>query len=141
MVANSVVVDFPIYGGKSRSLKNTFLHAATGGRLARDAGERVVVRALNGLSFEFNEGDRVGIVGHNGSGKSTLLRAANRLNEVTRGQVLIKDSKGIGVGWIAAAAWDFTVLNSSEFVVLDPEIGLEYFRRRCEPEQCRVSRC
>jgi lipopolysaccharide transport system ATP-binding protein len=82
-----VVVEFPIYGAKSRSLKTTLLHAATGGRLGRDAGDRVVVRALNGLSFEFNEGDRVGIVGHNGSGKSTLLRVLVGTYEPVSGSV------------------------------------------------------
>ena len=74
VIAKNLVVEFPIYGGKSRSLKNTFIRAATGGLLARDAADRVVIRALNNLNFDFHEGDRVGIVGHNGSGKSTLLR-------------------------------------------------------------------
>jgi len=87
VLANDVVVEFPIYGAKSRSLKTTLLHAATGGRLGRDAGDRVVVRALNGLSFEFNEGDRVGIVGHNGSGKSTLLRVLVGTYEPVSGSV------------------------------------------------------
>ena len=57
------------------------------------------------------------------------------------GHVLIKDCKGIGVGWIASSVWFFAVLDSAEFVVLDPKVGLKYFRRRSEPEQCRVSRC
>jgi lipopolysaccharide transport system ATP-binding protein len=72
--AENVVVDFPIYGAQSRSLKNTVISTATGGLLARDASQHVVVRALNGVSFEFREGDKIGVVGHNGSGKTTLLR-------------------------------------------------------------------
>ena len=85
--ANGVVVEFPIYGAKSRSLKNTVLHAATGGRLATDAREHVIIRALNGLSFEFSEGDRIGIVGHNGSGKSTLLRVLVGAYEPVTGSI------------------------------------------------------
>lgn len=73
--ADNVVVEFPIYDGvKSRSFKKRFIHAATGGLLARDAGERIVVRALSNVSFTLRDGDRLGIMGHNGSGKSTLLR-------------------------------------------------------------------
>jgi lipopolysaccharide transport system ATP-binding protein len=85
--ARNVVVDFPIYGAKMRSLKSTFLNAATGGRLARDAGEHVVIRALNGVSFDLRQGDRVGIVGHNGSGKTTLLRVLVGAYEPVSGSI------------------------------------------------------
>ncbi len=85
--ADNLVVDFPIYGAKTRSLKSTFINAATGGRLARDAKEHIVIRALNGVSFELNESDRVGIVGHNGSGKTTLLRVLVGAYEPVSGSI------------------------------------------------------
>ena len=72
--ADNLVVEFPIFNSAGRSLKNTVLNAATGGRIATGARGHVCVRALDEVSFEFREGDRVGIHGHNGAGKSTLLR-------------------------------------------------------------------
>lgn len=88
--AENLVVEFPIYGAKSRSLKNTVIRAATGGLVATDAAEHVVVRALDGVSFEINEGDRVGLVGHNGSGKSTLLRVLAGAYEPVSGSISVE---------------------------------------------------
>lgn len=90
IVLKEVTVDFPIYGAGSRSLKKSIIRAATGGSLARDAAERVVVRALDRVSFECHEGDRVGLIGHNGSGKSTLLRVLAGIYEPVSGQVSIR---------------------------------------------------
>jgi lipopolysaccharide transport system ATP-binding protein len=87
--AETLVVEFPIYGAKSRSLKNTAIRAATGGILARDAADRVVVRALDNLSFEWREGDRIGLAGHNGSGKTTLLRAIAGIYEPIGGSLTV----------------------------------------------------
>lgn len=88
--ARDLVIDFPIYGAKSRSFKNTLLRAATGGTIATDTGDRVVVRALDHLSFEWREGERIGLVGHNGSGKTTLLRAVGGIYEPATGDIDVR---------------------------------------------------
>jgi ABC-type polysaccharide/polyol phosphate transport system ATPase subunit len=67
-----VVIDFPIANSSSQSLQLRLVQAL-GGRLASHHST-VVVRALDGVDLELNDGDRIGIVGHNGSGKTTLLR-------------------------------------------------------------------
>lgn len=90
IIAHGVFVDFPIYGANSRSVKKTFFRAASGGLIARDATDRIVVRALNGVSFELRDGDRVGLIGHNGSGKSTLLRVLTGAYEPVAGTVRVE---------------------------------------------------
>lgn len=53
------------------------------------------VVGVAGASLAIEEGEICVLMGLSGSGKSTLLRAANGLNKVTRGKVLVRDETGL----------------------------------------------
>ncbi len=59
--------------------------------LAKELG---VILGVAGASLAIAPGEICVMMGLSGSGKSTLLRAANGLNPVTRGQVLVADTNG-----------------------------------------------
>lgn len=88
------MVEFPVFGTKNRSLKHAVMRTATGGRLSNDSANHVVVRALDNISFDFQEGDRIGLVGHNGSGKSTLLRVLSGAYKPLTGSLEVRGKIG-----------------------------------------------
>lgn len=92
--ARNLIVEFPVFGARGRSLKHAVMRTATGGRLSSDSANHVVVRALDEISFDFTEGDRVGLIGHNGSGKSTLLRVLSGAYKPLSGEVEVLGKVG-----------------------------------------------
>ncbi|MGL4766702.1 MAG: ABC transporter ATP-binding protein [Formosimonas sp.] len=87
IIARNVDVEFPIFNSSHRSLKKSILNVTTGGRVAQDTKDHVVVRALDGINLDIQAGDRVGLYGHNGSGKTTLLRVLSGIYAPVRGQL------------------------------------------------------
>jgi ABC-2 type transport system ATP-binding protein/lipopolysaccharide transport system ATP-binding protein len=85
-----VSVAFPIFDGRTRSLKKRLIASATGGRIAVDARQHVSIQALENISLDFSDGARIGLVGHNGAGKSTLLRVLAGIYEPQSGVVDIQ---------------------------------------------------
>ena len=89
--AKNISIEFPIYENSHRSMKNTLIGLSTGGRLGVTGDNGIqVVKAIDGIDFEFKEGERVGLLGHNGSGKTTLLRALSGVYKPVRGDLQVK---------------------------------------------------
>ncbi|MDP3675566.1 MAG: ABC transporter ATP-binding protein [Novosphingobium sp.] len=97
-----ISLEYPIYDVTSRSLKISLLQQAVGSRLAKDR-RNVRVQAIQNLTMNLSDGDRVGLVGHNGSGKSTLLRVIAGVTFPQLGKMDIKGrvvpliERGLGV--------------------------------------------
>lgn len=92
VVAENIVVEFPIYG-RSKTVHSALM-AKAGGLIRREGSHqsRVTVRALDGISFELSHGDKVGLVGHNGAGKSSLLRVLAGVYAPASGKIVIDGS-------------------------------------------------
>ncbi|MBV9748421.1 MAG: choline ABC transporter ATP-binding protein [Acetobacteraceae bacterium] len=88
-------VDILFGAGKGRRAQDAALQLLAQGRTRTEiAAETGVVVGVSGASLAVGHGEICVLMGLSGSGKSTLLRAANGLNMVTRGQVLLHDGDG-----------------------------------------------
>ena len=79
---DSVSKRFRLNSGKPRSVKERVIHP--GRRKIEDFW------ALRDISFDIDEGETIGLLGHNGSGKSTLLKLVGGIMQPTTGLIRVR---------------------------------------------------
>lgn len=94
----------------------------------RQKKETTEFYALNNISFQLNQGEVLGIVGHNGAGKSTLLKILSRITEPTSGEAYVYGRVGtlleIGTGFHPdLTGYENIFLNGSILGMKTPEIN------------------
>jgi len=82
---HEVSVEIPIYSNHNRSIKNSFLKKFT-----KDKVLPHTVKALNNVTLQLKDGDRLGVMGSNGAGKSTFLRTLAGVYQPTSGKIEVK---------------------------------------------------
>jgi ABC-type polysaccharide/polyol phosphate transport system ATPase subunit len=101
IVLDNVRISYPLLTNQ-RSLRAKLIKSIQTKRMGVDDHHRIVVNALQNISLELKDGDRVGLIGANGAGKSTLLRMLAGIYTPTSGTCRV-DGKiasilNIGVG-------------------------------------------
>jgi len=91
MTVDRLTVEYPVID-MSRSFRREIMTNWFGSITMRGEGGQkyATVRALQNLSFELKDGDRLGLIGPNGAGKSTLLRTLAGVYTPTSGRVRVE---------------------------------------------------
>ncbi|MBT5032519.1 MAG: ABC transporter ATP-binding protein [Proteobacteria bacterium] len=63
----------------------------------RNSGKGEYIKAVNGVTFDIQRGEILGLVGESGSGKSTIGRSILKLVPVTAGEVLYQGQNLVGL--------------------------------------------
>jgi len=84
---NNISLNYVIYGAGSRSVVTAAKSMTTGVSIRRMKRNRVEVAALDDVTLNARDGDRIGVLGHNGAGKTTLLKVAAGIFKPTAGKI------------------------------------------------------
>ncbi len=102
------------------------------------------VPALDHISFDFKEGEIIGVIGHNGAGKTTLLKILSGLITPTSGDLtvngidVIKDPDGIkaALGYLSEESRLYETMTVNDYLRFFGEIyGLDQETITCRRTQ------
>lgn len=89
LLLENVSVSYRLRDRSKAALPGLVKQHVTGGIL-HASQKHVDVLALNDISIQLQDGDRLGLLGHNGAGKTTLLRVMSGILPPTAGRVRIE---------------------------------------------------
>jgi homopolymeric O-antigen transport system ATP-binding protein len=69
----NISLRYPIFQASDQSMRSRIKTVVTGG-LIKKGGRHVEILALDDITLQAKEGDKIGLLGHNGAGKTTLLK-------------------------------------------------------------------
>jgi len=90
-------------------------------------GERQVVHAVDGVSFEVSQGEILGLVGESGCGKTTTGKLVTRLEAPTSGSIVFqgRDIAGLSQSQLRAVRQDLQIIFQDPYDSLDPRYTVE----------------
>ena len=89
IILKNVCLDFPVYDAVSLSFRNKVsnMGKVIVNRTTKNNSGGKIIKGLRDISYIFNHGDKVALLGHNGSGKTTLLKLLAGIYAPTSGSI------------------------------------------------------
>lgn len=84
---DNVTLTYELYHDQTRTLKEALVNMFHKRQYTTE--KKSSFNALDKISIEVKEGERLGIIGGNGAGKSTLLKVISRILKPTLGRVIV----------------------------------------------------
>ena len=81
----NVDLEYELHYDRSSSLKEWLIDRVKGRKYVDE--RKAFLTAMNNISLQVHQGERLGIIGHNGAGKSTMLKVISGILKPSRGSI------------------------------------------------------